>query len=326
MDQNKKEQKSSVKKTNVNGAMNYSFDLSELQSDMDKINIQFGPDGIKVQTGSDEVNMKAGTGGIEIKSRTEIKTQTGAQMTETWKQPGMTEPQKQQPEVEIPRPPQKGLPWLVIALAYILFFPAGIYLMVVKLNKDSGNMIGNGKCAKRVGKVFLAFAVIYLLLVFFDSMQFTKEQGDNLVLMFAIFFIIGIFHLLYGKKYMKLGEDYEKYAAAIKHNRNGSLDLLAQNTGDSYETVCSKLQKMINMQLFPGSYIDNSARRLISPIFEGQAREASCSTSAQTKTNAERESEKPEGPRTVKCPNCGGVNTITGTKGNECEYCGSPLE
>lgn len=316
MDQNKKEQKSSVKRTNINGAMNYSFDLSELQSDMDKINIQFGPDGIKVQTGSDEVNMKAGTGGIEIKSRTEMKTQTGTQMTEP----------RKQPEVEIPRPPKKGMPWFVIALAYILFFPVGICLMVIKLLKDSGNMIGNGKCAKRIGKIFIALSVIYTLLFSFGEVQITKEQYADIMLMIAVLFIIGILHLLYGKKYMKMGEDYEKYVAAIKHNRSGSLDLLAQNTGDSYETVCSKLQKMINMQLFPDSYIDNSARRLISPIFEGQACEESCFTSAQTKSNTKRNSEKPEGPRTVKCPNCGGVNTITGTEGNECEYCGSPLE
>lgn len=208
----------------------------------------------------------------------------------------------------------KIVPWLVIILLLFFFFPIGIVLMIIKLHKDSENFITNGNGTAIVGWVFLGLGVIY----FFMGLG-VKDTDSNYITMLAVgvIFCVGGFALVHhGNKYKNIGLKFARYFPCIANSKDGSLYRIASSSGISYDTVHGDIQSMINLGLLPESYIDNISKCLVSPLIKKDSYMGPLTYTEKPKKNLEK---------VVKCPNCGGVNTIT-DEGSVCEFCGSPLE
>lgn len=208
----------------------------------------------------------------------------------------------------------KIVPWSVIILLLFFFFPIGIVLILVKLHKDSENFITNGKGTAKVGWVFFGLGIIYLFMALGEI-----GTKSNYVLMFAVGALccVGGFALVrHGNKYKNMGLKFARYFPCIANSRDGSLYRIASSSGILYDTVCSDIQSMINLGLLPDSYIDISSQRLISPLIKKDRYMDSFSYMEEATKKLKK---------TVKCPNCGGINQIT-CDDNMCEFCGSPLE
>lgn len=211
---------------------------------------------------------------------------------------------------------EKGLPWVLIILFMIWFFPLGIVLMISKLNREKHRYIPNGKAIFGVGWFVIVVGLIGISAFISDGV----ENGEATIMM--IFFILFVFGgggfvlVMLGGKYKKRGEQLVKYSAIISENSKSHLDEIAAVYPKSYEQVCKDLQRLINDGFFPGSYLDLNQRKFISPDAKARSKERTA-----TQHTPEPSAQK---LKVVKCPNCGATNTVKHQVG-ECEYCGSPL-
>ena len=207
---------------------------------------------------------------------------------------------------------KKGTSWGVIILLLFLFFPVGIWLAISKLHKETENFTKNGKNVFIIGIVFAACGIIYL------------TGGTDTIAAFLFFEALGAVMIWQGNSYKKLGQKYEKYHSVLVNSTDGSIDNMTSILGVNYDQAVADLNMMIGKGLFPDSYVNMDERTLVSPLlrrtFEPIAPDISNSQSDAADTPSASQ------VKTIKCPNCGGINTINIGDDNLCDYCGSPLE
>lgn len=216
--------------------------------------------------------------------------------------------------------PRVGCSWAVIIFLLYIFFPAGLALMISKLHKDREHYRYNGKGVTIVGRVFIIIGIIWIIMGLSGTITTTSGEPEPLEI-FIIFALIiggGGFALIrHGNKYKKIGENYERYKPLLARSRNGSIDDIASSIHSSYEAVYADLQQLIEVGALPDSYIDIAARAIVSPQVGSNA--------AMYREQAAPRQQAPTS-KAVKCPNCGGINTVTTAGSCVCDYCGSPLD
>lgn len=209
----------------------------------------------------------------------------------------------------------KGARWAFIIVLLILFLPAGIIVMLVKLHKDPFNYTSNGNNTIIVGWILFVSGILYLFSCLSDS---AANSGVGSILSGVAFCCGGGFALVrHGRKYKQRGMLFSRYLTCIKNSNDGSIRDIAASLGFTYDKAYMDIVELIRCGALPNSYIDESTNCVISPYIKKWV------IDYKNKTQMKEEPEKLKS-RTVKCSNCGGMNSITGNN-YECEYCGSPL-
>ncbi len=207
--------------------------------------------------------------------------------------------------------------WTAIVLAFIFFFPLGIYLLIKRISIGSQPVntvviherysdgvpvqpVKDGKIMKIWAIVCCVLTVIYLIMLFIEP-----ERGPYLTA--AVFFgVIGAVLMVISVKLQKKSDKIKKYSAVISSGIS-SLESIAEAMGNSYGETYRDLEDMIRSNILRGAYIDEKRKKLVTSNQSGERIEEGGKTV------------------TVKCPFCGAACEIRGTKG-ECGYCGSVVK
>lgn len=209
---------------------------------------------------------------------------------------------------------KKTRSWGFISLMLYLFFPVGIYMMVKKVTTEKHNYIKNGKALKAFGWVSLVLGTI--ILVVNPEVEPAEKQGD-LYMVIVFFYAIAAFLFLSGRKYVKRGLRFERYAAIVYSGKIYNLEAIASAFPTDYKTACKDLQNMMDAGFFPSSYIDLERKMLITP----ETPPVHNATIMQNVLRAESPKAK-----VIKCPNCGATNAIYSEAVGICKYCDSLLD
>lgn len=207
------------------------------------------------------------------------------------------------------------LPWSVIIALMLFFFPIGIYLAIYKLHNERKNYVYNGRATKNIGKFFIGLGIMYFL-IFLLELSGTRDVNGMVQGYFIIIAICiggGYAILRNGKKYMRLGQEHYDYINIIRNSKDGSIDEISWKKFKSYDATCMDLQEMIDENILEDTYIDKENRVIVSPLIPRQ------NVVIEKEVN-----NKAKKQIVIKCPNCGGVNTLTSNHGR-CEYCDSPI-
>lgn len=183
-------------------------------------------------------------------------------------------------------------------------------------------MLVNAKRTTTVGWVIFAFGIIYLLMGLTGSL--TTEDGSSavgvIIMMVALCCGGGYAIVRNAKKYKNLGLMYERYPPVVSNFATGSLDDVAEAIGETYDMTADNIQKLIEAGLFENGYNDKTRRCLVPPLVSSMNR------ASNTVINHSYENVSVPQTKSIKCPKCGGINTVTEGAENICDFCGSSLE
>ena len=198
---------------------------------------------------------------------------------------------------------EKLMSWGWIIFLLVIFWPAGLYFLLKRHHHSKGATITDGRTLLTVSYVLMGFGVFYLY------MSITEESG--MLLAVVLFGGGGILLNRIAKKTKTTGDQYKKYITLIINQNQTSIEKIAFTVGQSYETVASDLQYMIDMRYFANAYIDHIQGEIV----------LAKATPPQDITASSTQSHE----RIVTCGGCGANNRLY-KKTGECEYCGSLLQ
>jgi len=200
-----------------------------------------------------------------------------------------------------------GTSWSTITIWLILFWPVGIYMLIKKLSVDKSAII-NGSQAPKI----TAGILFFISFVTFIAPIRMTEGGESLgagmtiiVIVVSIAFAIGGFKLLKViKETNALAIEFKKYLNIVINGKVTNISEIASGVGVSHSVAEEKVQRMIDLQIFKGAYIDYKAGELILGAKPVQP-------------NVEYVS--------ITCPNCAASQNIIKGRNNICAYCNSAL-
>lgn len=198
----------------------------------------------------------------------------------------------------------KSLSWGLIAICFIIFWPAGLFLLFRKLSVDKSALFKNSKTVEMISYALMGFGVIYLLMAF---------NGSSTWLMAIALGGGGVWVNMIARRMKSDGEKYKKYISIVVNQSQTSIDNIASMVGVSYETAVSDLTKMIDSGYFVGAYINESTREIVMAAAVQQP-EVLAQSNTQTLY------------KVATCNSCGANNSVVVGRVAECEYCGSPVQ
>jgi hypothetical protein len=201
----------------------------------------------------------------------------------------------------------------IIFLAFIFFWPLGVFLLIRKITAKPTPVIRSGKLPGISGNIFIAIALIGIIVGMTDW-YFTFEDFK----MISLFGLSGLALKLHAKNLKKESARFHKYISIIVNQNIYDLQKIASISALSYNEVKNDLQKMINDGHLKDAYIDEGARSIVLPDSFSYLEKVS-STPFQKTMNREKAG------RVVVCPSCGAKNVVY-NKIVECEYCDTPLQ
>lgn len=208
-------------------------------------------------------------------------------------------------------PPLKWwLSWSAIIIAFIVFFPIGLFLIWKRSLIDR-------KAASPLGKIIFILGCVNLLIVFSGLVQCITTEGfaSGNISKIIFFLLSGIGLIWIGKKIKNNIDKSEKYISIIANKGILDIDRIAAAIPTSYENAIKDLQNIFDEGFFGGAYINESKRQIIMP--------------QKTQQHSSNQSNMaPESPRmhVVTCKGCGAQNSIAAGTVGDCEFCGSKIE
>ncbi len=189
--------------------------------------------------------------------------------------------------------------WDVIIVMMILFWPIGLYMLIQKISLDKAAIINGSKAPKIVAIVLFIFGGIWIAISKDDP-----EIGTLIIFMGIGAIIGGVLIMKKAIETEKLAFEFKKYLNIVTNGKQTKIKEIAKSAGTDTYTATSKIQKMIDLQIFKSAYIDHSNGELILGEKVIKANIAYVS---------------------VNCPHCGASqNVVKGTR-SICEYCDSAL-
>lgn len=168
----------------------------------------------------------------------------------------------------------------------------------------------------------------WLILVVGTVVLFAKFSWDADVVTFLVSMMtLGVISAVsahQGRECRMRGEKCLKYAEIIADASEISLEDIAGAYPKSVEEVSGDLRALIDRGLLLDYSLNSNLNKIIlSKEIEVQTKEAKGPAQASS-SGLEVAKASANESNVVKCPNCGGINRLTGDNG-DCEYCGSPL-
>ena len=207
----------------------------------------------------------------------------------------------------MPTERKKPISWVWIVIAFIVFWPIGIILLLIRLGSDRSSTITCGKNLTIISYVLLAFGAMSLLVA---------VTGDYEAFAFAVLFLIGgIIVNRFAARTRKRGERYKQYIELIVNQNYRSIDAIASLVDVTYPFAEGELRQMIRTGYFQGASIDSTERAIIFVPSKPSVLQQSPAGPAQQVV--------PQ-VRVITCKSCGANSTVVG-QFSECEYCGSTV-
>ncbi|MBE5821848.1 MAG: hypothetical protein E7311_04590 [Clostridiales bacterium] len=196
--------------------------------------------------------------------------------------------------------------WPVIIVAFIFFWPVGIFLLIKRLsfNKNINGIIG--RIFNILGIAPYAIAGIGIIACLMEGF------GKDDIILISMFALIGYCLRRVGKSYIKESEIIEQYKSIIYSGNVRTINEIANITGKSVETVEKELQKYISKGYIPGAYINMVTKEIVL-------------SKDMNIINQNKENVKRIKAKVVIC-NCCGAKNIVEIEDAKCEYCKMPLE
>ena len=195
--------------------------------------------------------------------------------------------------------------WTAIIIAFIIFWPAGIVLLILR-NSQGKQSVFMGSTDKKkyiIGGVILIFIGICW---FGDSVfwgLFTMAGGAALI--------------FYADRLQKKAQRNRQYIELIVNRGETSLDRIASICNVQYDIMLKELQSLINRNILKGGIIDTNGRNITVrrevPVRSTMAYEPAV--------------EVVEAPVSVNvvCPGCGAKHVVKKGETIYCDYCDTPI-
>lgn len=190
--------------------------------------------------------------------------------------------------------------WPVIIVAFFVFWPLGVILLLRRASLDLKTSRWMGKLLALLG--WLTWAITVVGLISCIAQGFRGADAIAALILAVLGFVL----LTIGYTMIQRAENSEKYRAVIGSGLR-RLDEIGAAVGKDYKQVKMDLEEMIKKGWLEGAYINESTYALVLP------------------KDMEMPAEKQSEGRKVECAGCGATNTVYGDTG-ECEYCGSALK
>ncbi len=192
--------------------------------------------------------------------------------------------------------------------------------MISKPQNRKGCFFKDGKVIINIGRLIIILGMIMYSIMFSGGRASDVSQSEffRTLLIITIVFLGGGYSVVrIGMKYKKRYAKYARYIGIIKNSRYGSIDNICKLTSKTYDEVYKDLKYMIKRGILTDSYIDSENRKVVSPLlWKPKSTYSHIVIEGKTVGNNQQ--------KVLKCPNCGGVNTIINNYGI-CEYCESKI-
>jgi len=193
----------------------------------------------------------------------------------------------------------------VIIFWIIIFWPYGTYLLVKNLQNSKAAVINGSNAPRNVAVALFGLAVILLVSLPISSGDpETKDAAGILIAVSIGMAIGGVYLLKVFNDTRNLAVEFKKYLNAVVNGKLTKIEDIANATGVTTDIAEHKLQRMIDLDIFKGAYIDHTSgelilgEKVISPDVEYVG---------------------------VVCPNCGAENSVAKGSRGICKYCDSAL-
>ena len=191
------------------------------------------------------------------------------------------------------------------------------------VGKQAKSALRKNAIISTIQSVFGWIFVIFIALAFLASYTDPAVSLNSFdITLYIIILVGGIILIYFGMRRKQLEKRFKMYVGLISSQQITSIVRLAQNTGESVNTVIKRLNKMIDKNFFVNAHIDLNRNEIV--ISNGTWQQ-NLQTYAQA--NQEAQSQYPKSGRTitVKCSGCGAVNTKYEGYSSTCEYCGTTI-
>lgn len=205
--------------------------------------------------------------------------------------------------------PEWWLSWPAIVIAFIVFWPIGLFLIWKRTSIDKKAALLSGKTIGILGWISLSIA----FLGFFVSISDGIKSDDISAIIF--FLLAGAGLIALGKKIKNNADKSKKYISIIVNDGVIDIDNIATAIPTSYENAKKDLQKMIDKGFFEGAYINESERQIVLP-----------KKHQESPYNQSNNAEQNTRMKVITCKGCGAQNSIAAGTVGECEFCGSKIQ
>lgn len=206
--------------------------------------------------------------------------------------------------------------WLktwVIVVAFLVCWPAGIVLLIMRINSSKQTMFDGSKTTK-----ICWGGGIFLILVGFSTLS-----GKHFIT--GLFYIAGGAALIYfGQQNKKKVERYKGYIDLVANQKIYGIDTISNTMNVSYDVAKEEIGKLIDKGSFRGATINELTRSIdIAPVQAPVHMQPNMQAMAQT-VMGYMGGNTDSAPATVTatCPGCGGTMAAQRGATVECDYCG----
>ena len=201
--------------------------------------------------------------------------------------------------------PGSKFPWPLVFLLLIVFWPAGMFLLGLKLRGDRAKQLEMGPTLSIAGIVVCAVFTLVLVFQFFSPRDAGAKPGSPAV--FVVFLIGGILLARKGASLSRRRALVQQYITLVVNQGNTSIDAIAGilNRPD-IAAVTAEIAELIAEGFLPGYRIDPGTRTVTGPAGASQT----------------------HGPHRVAftCRNCGANNVVLTAEAFACcAYCGTAV-
>lgn len=182
----------------------------------------------------------------------------------------------------------------VIVIAFLVFWPIGIYLLISRNTATKQGMFAGGLNFKQSATIAAILFAMALFCLF-----------DSDIRSVSIIYIIGAVALLfYGKNNEKKIARYRKYIELVVNNNISGIDTIANACGINYDTCRNELATLISKGVFKNAVINDTLHTI----------------------NISKNAVSPNSQVImVTCSGCGASISLAKGTTCECDYCGNTL-
>jgi len=179
-----------------------------------------------------------------------------------------------------------------------------------------------------IGKVQLIIGIAITLLFglmiigLLTDGEFRSSMGVGGAIFIFLFFALGIWLILLGKKRSKLIKTFKSYVSRLSTDPTGSIDQLASSSSTSVDIVNKNLNEMIKKKYFVNAFIDKDRNCIIFPHYS----QSQTQTQTQGTLNRTQTQNQAIEFATVSCKGCGATNKVAKGSVGECDFCGSQIK
>lgn len=159
----------------------------------------------------------------------------------------------------------RGPAWPVIAALLVALYPLGIFLIIIKVNRELEEMKKNSRISAGIGILLILLGILYAALGYFGVIRFTKKSDliGSAIFLLVITCVGGVILIRKGIRSGHLADMNEKYRPVILDTPDGSVDAIAQKCGETYEVCYQNLKQLILAGFIPSARLKKSTRSLV---------------------------------------------------------------